>query len=380
MTPTELLKEIEQQDFDYFMTEMLNRVPESVDKREGAIIYDALAPAAYNMAELVHQFHNLVLNTYTQTAVGEFLDYRAAERGIKRKPATNSIVLAGFLDTNGQDFNVDVGSRFASIGVNPIYYKVTEKVVNGQFRLTAEQPGNAPNRYVGQILPVSNINGFGYGEIKSVDIPARDDESDDDLRSRILESNDFTEYGGNVSDYIAMVKTMKDVGAVQVYPTWNGGGTVKLVIVDNDYNLPSLNLISTVQQEIDPQDSSGNGYGIAPIGHKVTIAAPSARTLNFDVTVELDDNVSQSDVKQPVFEAVKIFIDDAKKNKWGTLKNERSYQLNIYISQLIATILKVPGVMNVPSLLINGENKDVQLQFTKELQELPVIGRVTVNG
>ena len=31
MTPTDLLKEIEQQDFDYYMAEMLNRVPDSND-------------------------------------------------------------------------------------------------------------------------------------------------------------------------------------------------------------------------------------------------------------------------------------------------------------------------------------------------------------
>ncbi|GAP04875.1 baseplate J/gp47 family protein [Fructobacillus tropaeoli] len=380
MTPTDLLKEIEQQDFEYFMAEMLNRVPDTLDKREGAIIYDAMAPVAYNMAEIVHQFHTLILNTYTQTAVGEFLDYRAAERGVKRKPATNSIVLAGFFDANGQDFNVDLGSRFASVGVNPIYYKVTEKIVDGKFRLKAEQPGHTANRYVGQILPISNINGFGYGEIKSVEIPARDDESDDDLRSRILQSNDFTEYGGNVSDYISMIRTMKDVGAVQVYPTWQGGGTVKLVIVDNDYKLPSSKLIANTQQIIDPQDSSGNGYGMAPIGHTVTVAAPSARTLDFDIEVELDDGISQSDVRQPVFEAVNRFIDDVKKTKWGTLKNERVYQVNIYVSQIVASILKVPGILNVPNLKINGNTKDVQLQFDNNVQELPVIGRVTVNG
>ena len=36
--------------FDYIMNRMLESVPDTVDKREGSIIYDALSPAA---AELV---------------------------------------------------------------------------------------------------------------------------------------------------------------------------------------------------------------------------------------------------------------------------------------------------------------------------------------
>ena len=42
--------------FDYIMNRMLESVPDTVDKREGSIIYDALAPAA---AELVKCYMEL---------------------------------------------------------------------------------------------------------------------------------------------------------------------------------------------------------------------------------------------------------------------------------------------------------------------------------
>ncbi|MDF7636918.1 baseplate J/gp47 family protein [Leuconostocaceae bacterium ESL0958] len=378
MTPNELLSDLENMDFDYFMQEHLQRVPDSIDKREGSVIYDALAPVSYNLAEMVHQFHNILLNTYTQTAIGEFLDYRAAERGIQRKLATNSIVTASFTDTDGNDFDIDIGTRFASIGVNPVYYRASEKVSKGKFRLTAEQSGSVANRYVGQVLPVSNINGFGYGKIVEVEIPARDNESDDDLRGRILESNEFTQYGGNVADYIAMIKSLKTVGAVQVYPTWNGGGTVRLVIVNNEFNIPSLKLVEEVQRQIDPPDVSGNGYGIAPIGHQVTVAAPSARTLNLSIKLDLEDGVDRTDVNQPVIDAVNEFIDEIKKSRWGLLKNEREYQLTIYGSQIISSLLRIHGILNVSDLKINGE-KDIYLQFDNKVQELPVVGSVNIN-
>ena len=38
--------------FEYLMESMLSRVPDSLDKREGSIIYDALAPAAAELAQM----------------------------------------------------------------------------------------------------------------------------------------------------------------------------------------------------------------------------------------------------------------------------------------------------------------------------------------
>ena len=38
--------------FEYIMERMLSRVDSTLDKREGSVIYTALAPAALAMAEL----------------------------------------------------------------------------------------------------------------------------------------------------------------------------------------------------------------------------------------------------------------------------------------------------------------------------------------
>ena len=40
--------------FDYIMNRMLESVRDTVDKREGSIIYDALAPAAAELVKGVH--------------------------------------------------------------------------------------------------------------------------------------------------------------------------------------------------------------------------------------------------------------------------------------------------------------------------------------
>ena len=58
---------------------------------------------------------------------------------------------------------------------------------------------------------------------------------------------------------------------MKVYPVWNGGGTVKLVIINSEYQKPSPELVDQVQTIIDPVQNQGMGLGVAPIGHVVTV-------------------------------------------------------------------------------------------------------------
>ncbi|MDT2944352.1 phage tail protein, partial [Lactococcus lactis] len=76
MTPEQLLEEFDTYNFEYFMNKALSRVPEGLDTREGAIIYDALAPTAWSFTEMAQNVKNVFISTYTQTAQGEFLDRR----------------------------------------------------------------------------------------------------------------------------------------------------------------------------------------------------------------------------------------------------------------------------------------------------------------
>ncbi|MGI6318485.1 MAG: hypothetical protein ACOX1J_07175 [Dethiobacteria bacterium] len=77
--------------FENILNDMLARVPNDVDKRPGSIIYDALAPAAYKLAEAYFMLQNYVDLFFADTAVGEFLSRRTAELGIVRRPATKAI-------------------------------------------------------------------------------------------------------------------------------------------------------------------------------------------------------------------------------------------------------------------------------------------------
>lgn len=381
MTPKELANKFQAMDFDYFINSALDRVPSNLDTREGSVIYDAIAPAAYVMAEMSLNVADTVLNTFTQTASGEYLDYRAEERGLTREQATFTQLTATLTDANGQPLVADIGDRFASIGVEPIYYKLTKlSNVSGQATLTAETAGEVGNSYIGQLLPISAIAGFGNAVVNEVIIPARNAETDDELRERLLTSNEVIAFGGNVADYIKFIVDMEDVAAVQVYPTWNGGGTVKAVILNNQYLAPSQTLIDQVKNAIDPVNSSGNGYGIAPVGHTVTIVAPVLRTINVGVTINTTPTVTVEDVRQKVEQAIDEYFNSVRE-KWGDINaDDRTYTVTLYRSQIIVALLKVDGVTNATNVTFDGEDNDITLTTNATTEELPMLGTVTIDG
>ena len=60
--------------YEGLLQAMLNKVPGSVDKREGSVIYDALAPCAYFLAQQNFQLENYLDLVFPDTAVGKYLE------------------------------------------------------------------------------------------------------------------------------------------------------------------------------------------------------------------------------------------------------------------------------------------------------------------
>lgn len=381
MNPTELIAQIEAQDFDYWLDEMLNQVPDNVDKREGSIIYDALAPAAMQLAIQSLNQANSLRQTFPQTAEGEFLDWHAESKGTTRQPATFSKVTAKFLDSDNKPINnVEVTDRFASIGDDPFFYTVAEVNGNGTGLLRAELSGTGPNRYIGQILPVTPNDSLSWAEITEISVPARDSEDDEHLRARIMSSDSYIAYGGNIADYQDMLSRIETVGAGQIYPSWQGGGTVKLVILNNDYQPASSELIEQVQEAVDPSPQ-GSGYGLAPIDHVVTVVAPEKLLVNIATHVTVQSDMTILAVKDKINAAIEDYFNEQRR-VWNQVNNVtgRGYSLTIYCSQLLSKIMAVPGVVNATLPKLNNVDGDVSMRFTNEVSQLPIVGEVTLDA
>ena len=376
MTPDEIGGHLETYDFNYYMEEALARVPTGVDTREGSIIYDALAPACYQLAGFTMELRNTMLESYVVSATGEYLDLRAEEAGVMRIPATHAVVTASFTSSGGQPYAVDIGSRFSSIGDEPIYYAVTEKVSDGVYRLTAEESGSVGNEYVGVLLPLDNFNDFGQALLTEITVPARDDETDESLRSRVIAEKGVGAFGGNIEDYTRMITDLDGVGGVQVYPAWQGGGTVLLSIVNNVFEVPSQELVSEVQEAIDPA-IDGSGVGLAPIGHKVTVRGPVQKVIDVSFYMNVESGANQS----AIFDEAKTVIENyflSVRQRWSN-RGVTGYEAWIYRSQITSAILSIQGVANAAGIKLNSKDEDVKLELTSEKQELPILGKVSLS-
>lgn len=381
MNPNELADELEAQNYDYWLNLMLDNIPNDIDKREGSIIYDAVAPAAMVSAQQSLSLANILRETYIKTAQGEFLDYRAVEHGTSRYAATNTEVKAKFNDDDGNPINVNIGDRFASIAESPIFYTVIKTNDDGTAELQAEEAGTIANSYLGQVLPVTPNDNLAWAEIIEITIPARDEENDDHLRARLLNSNSWVAYGGNVADYLDMTSKIHDVGATQVYPTWDGPGTVKLVILNNDLMPASSTLVKKVKEEIDPEGKETQGYGLAPIDHRVTVTAPEAFTVDIAINVTIVDSMNIESIRTNIKTSLEEFFKSLRRD-WSTINATvgRGYSMTIYRSKILSKVMMIEGVANATMPRLNNKDEDLQLVFNNTTSQLPVLGEVTING
>ena len=115
--------------YEDILQRMLDRVPENMDKREGSIIYDALAPAAVELQLMYIEFDVILKETFGDTASREYLIRRAAERGITPQPATYAFLKA---KTVPSDLQIPLNSRFS---LNDLNYYVVEKISDGEYKM-----------------------------------------------------------------------------------------------------------------------------------------------------------------------------------------------------------------------------------------------------
>lgn len=380
MNPNDLADELEAQNYDYWLNLMLDNVPDDIDKREGSIAFDAIAPAAMVSAQQSLSLANIIRETYIKTAQGEFLDYRAVEHGTSRYAATNTEVKARFNDDDGNPINVEIGDRFASIAESPIFYTVIKANDDGTAEMQAEESGTSANSYLGQVLPVTPNDNLAWAEIVEITIPARDKENDDHLRARLLNTNSWVAYGGNVADYLDMTSKIHDVGATQVYPVWDGPGTVKLVILNNDLMPASQTLIKKVKEEIDPEDKETQGYGLAPIDHRVTVTAPEAFRIDITMNVTIVDSANIDSIRANIKTSLEELFKSLRRD-WSTINATvgRGYQLTVYRSKILSRVMMLEGVANATMPRLNGKDEDLQLVFNNTTSQLPVLGEVSVN-
>lgn len=264
---------------------MLSRIPDSIDKREGSIIFDALAPAAYELEDYYVKLNEAYLNTFVDTAVGAALEMRAGELGIMRNSAVKAVRKGVFKDSDDIPADIPIGSRFSTIdGDDSLNFIVREKLSDGIFRLECEQMGSAGNDYIGDLMAISPVSGLGSAELTDIIVPGKEIETDDELRGRIKQYVRSVAQDGNVAQYYEWAANFSGIGRAKVFPLWDGVNTVKVSILNSLFQPADSTLVEDFQDYLDPSDhESFSGDGIAKV---FTLAAAAKPTWLNLITVD----------------------------------------------------------------------------------------------
>ena len=346
--------------YEVILQRMLDRVPNNMDKREGSIIFDALAPAAVELLLMYIELDTILKETFADTAQRDYLVRRAAERGIEPYEATYATLKGIFTPSS---LEIPIGSRFSC---NELNYVITSKIQDGEYQLQCETLGVDGNANFGDLIPIDYIQGLETAKLTELLIPGEDEEDVESLRERYFASFETKPYGGNKKDYIQKTNAIAGVGSTKVTPIWQGGGTVLLTILNSEYSKASNALIKAVQEEIDPTQD-GTGMGIAPIGHIVTVQTVEEVPINVKATFGFDEGYSFNSLKSTIQNVISEYLLDLRKN-WA---NQTSTVVRI--SQIETKILQIEGIIDIQNTKINGSTSNLTLTE----YQVPIFGGVS---
>lgn len=265
---------------------MLDSLPSDLDKSEGSFIWDALSPAAIELAQAAIWAQEVLRRGFASTTFGPYLDLRCEEHGITRRPAVKS---TGQVEFTGKPGTViAAGTRVATAadavnGVSSIEFMTKAAVTVGEngsvtADIEAVKPGTSGNVPAGSIVlvitPVPGLIGVTNPSALEGGI---DTEEDASLLSRYLQKVRSPSAGGNKADYVNWALEVAGVGGVSVVPVRDGPGTVSVSIIDTNGEPASLALVEAVQNYIAPpwtsdhwaKDQTTGGSGISIDGDSV---------------------------------------------------------------------------------------------------------------
>lgn len=346
--------------FESVLKRMLERIPESIDKREGSIIWDALAPAAVEMQQMYIELDVILQETFADTASKEYLVKRAAERGLSLKEATYATLKGVF------NINVPINSRFS---VDDKFYTVSEKISEGVFQLVCETAGAIGNKSFGKLIPLEYIDKLTSAELTELLIPGEEEETEEELRSRYYKSVSASAFGGNIADYKKWAGDIQGIGGAKIYPAWKGGGTVGIVIITSEFKSPSEELVNLVQEILDPVDYHGQGLGVAPIGHNVSVEGVKNVFIKIETSVSYLNGWDYDKTKDNINNAIEDYLNGLCKVWEGELR------ITVRVSQIEARLLNIQGIVDIQGTKIN----DLLENLVLDKDEIPVRGDVIVN-
>lgn len=326
--------------FEYLMSEMMSTMPDGIDTSEGSLIYNACAKQAVRLEEYYMQLSQVEYNAFVDTADLDHLIKIGNDRGITIKYATFSEFKAQF------NIEIPLGTKFTGDDYN---YTVLDVISAEEHTYTVicDTAGKDPNTRLVEIYPVDYIDGFESGKLLLCTKQGTDMEDTEVYRSRLRASFSIQGSGGNREYYLSKLKQYTGVGGAKIKRVQAPSDRIEITIIKDDYTAPDGMFTNFVQEYVDPLKNSGEGYGIAPIGHRCTVKAVEEATVNITATLTYEEGYDYDDVQIEVESKIEEYLKSLRQS-W-----ENTEQIYVRIVQIEAAIISVTGVADITGTKIN---------------------------
>lgn len=336
-------------------SQMLDQIV-NLDTREGSYTNNLISPAAYEIWKYYMALNTMIPVMFVDETSGIYIDRRCKDYDIYRKeglPAKAKMTFAGKDGTvipAGKIFLTEEGLEFF----------VTEEVVlsggTGSVLVQSTGIGERYNIEAGEIVQqmqaLSGLESFANEPAEG----GTDEESDESLVSRLYEYLRNPSTSGNIYDYLNWATEVEGVGAAKVFPLWNGNGTVKVVIVDQNFHPAAKEIISACKEHIEKN---------RPIGADVTVVSAEEIPLEISAAVRLEQGTSAEVIRQQ-FE---ILLEEYLKGI-GFKKTELIY------NRVAFMLLDLEGVIDFTEMTINGKTENILVDEQKVL----TVGTVVITN
>ena len=347
-----------------------NVTPEGIQKRirervgttvltgEGSYFELHTKPVAYVLSELYHTLDAQIPISFVDETSGIYIDKRASEFGITRKPgytATVTLTLAGAQGCyipQGTLFATEDGLQFETLSSVTIGLTGTADVVAAAVELGTLY--NVPaGRIVKPVQPVSKLDTVTNNTAAE---GGMDEETDAALLARLYAHWREPATSSNRYHYEHWAMEVAGIGAARCIEIWNGPGTVKVIVAS---------------MEIKPVDDELIGQVAAYIEEKravcadVTVVSAEGVDVEISAAVVLQEGAQLETVQAAFQEAVQGYIAD-------TVFDNPFLSYN----RIAFLLMGLEGVRDYTELTVNGSHDNIDLP----LGQVPVLRSVEVSA
>ena len=151
-------------------------------------------------------------------------------------------------------------------------------------------------------------------------------------------------------------KKVLHVGDAKCVPCWNGGGTVKVIVLSDEKGVPSEETLQAVRDYIEEN---------RPVGAKVTVVGATPIPVTIEVSIVMATGFGFSEAKESIGQYIREYLDNI------------AFQDNTPLSyyKIGERIFSAPGVQDIDTYTINGE----KLSISAEVGEFFQLQEVIIN-